>query len=269
MVSVFDHKAYRPYLAAALEALPKKGYGARQKLAEFLGCQAPYISQVLNETSHLSFEQAEKVTRFLQLSDTEAEYFCLLVQEERAGTAELRAMVKKARNRVLESRKLLKNRVATPENSLPPEDQLKYFTSWIYSTIQVLLTIPGFREKPRIAERLGLPMEVVHEALEFLQRTGQVEVKHGEYRPLAARSFLSQESPLIAKLHQAWRLKSLTHLVSPRASDLHYSTVVSLSEEDFGKIREILVKSIAGARETIRKSKEEKLCSFCVDFYEL
>ena len=51
--------------------------------------------------------------------------------------------------------------------------------------------------------------------------------------------------------------------------DLHYSTVVTLSEQDFRKIKESLLQTIEEARETIRKSPEEKLCSFCVDFYEL
>ncbi len=268
MVSVFSYAHYKPFLRDAIHALPKKGRGARLRLAETLGCQSSYISQVLNGDAHFSFEQLERAGRFLQLSAIELRFLLLLAHEERAGTGELRALYRADRERILEERKVMKNRFATGE-ALSFENQARYFSSWHYSAIHVLLTIPSFRDKESIRERLRLPIEAVNEALDILLETGLAALEHGRYVPSNTRFFLGNDSPLISKLHQNWRHMAIMRLDHGRPEDLHYSTVVTLSAKDYDKIREQLVKAIENARETIRTSKEEKLCSFCMDFYEI
>ncbi|MGZ3740564.1 MAG: DUF4423 domain-containing protein, partial [Bdellovibrionota bacterium] len=203
-----------------------------------------------------------------QLSDAEVDYFLLLVHEERAGTKELKNRYRKKREQLLQEQDQLRRHFFTPQ-PLVLEQQARYYSSWHYAAIHVLLTIPIFREKSVIASRLSLPMEIVNAALEFLTHAGLAKFEEGEYRPGVSRIFLEKGSPLISKLHQNWRLRSLVQVDQAKEEDLHYSTVVTLSESDFRKIKESLLQTIEAARETIRKSPEEKLCSFCVDFYEL
>lgn len=268
MVSIFDYHNYKTFLNEAIRALPRGGHGARLRIAEFLGCQSTYISQVLTGPAHLSFEQAERMARFLELSHQEVDYFLLLVHENRAGTKELQARYQASREKMLEERKIQQERFHTPQ-PLFLEDQARYYSSWHYAAIHVLLTIPSFRDKHAIASRLSLPMETVNSTLDFLLRVGLVKLEQGEYQPGVGRIFLERGSPLISKLHQNWRLQAMARVDVAKPDDLHYSTVITISEEDFGKIRADLLQAITAARETIRKSKEEKLCSFCVDFYEL
>ncbi len=49
---------------------------------------------------------------------------------------------------------------------------------------------------------------------------------------------------------------------------LHYSSVVSVSETDAEKIHELLIQTLQSVREIVRDSPEEKLRSFCMDWFE-
>lgn len=266
--SVFEENSYKKFLNSHIRSLPKGGHGVRLRLAEALSCQSTYVSQVLRGVAHFSLEQADVVARFFELTEAESEYFLLLVQEERAGTRELRAHFRRLRDRALEARKKLQTRFSTAQ-TLTAEDQARYYSAWYFSAIHVLLTIPGFRDASKISSRLQLSTNLVAEALDFLESAGLAKKERGEYCTGDARLYLGSDSPLISKLHQNWRLRTMQHLDRAHSDDLHYSTVVTLSKKDSERIRESLVKAISAARDVIQQSKEEKLCSFCVDFFEL
>ena len=51
--------------------------------------------------------------------------------------------------------------------------------------------------------------------------------------------------------------------------DLHYSSVVTLSGKDVTAVKERIVAAIGEVKETVRASKEERLHSFSVDFFEV
>src|ERR1700727_1723751 len=85
---VFDFSEYKQYLADSLGG-PRSRTGLRLAVARTLACQPTFVSQVLNGQAHFSLEQAEKISRFLQHTPEEREYFFLLLQRDRAGTREL------------------------------------------------------------------------------------------------------------------------------------------------------------------------------------
>lgn len=50
---------------------------------------------------------------------------------------------------------------------------------------------------------------------------------------------------------------------------LHYSSVISISNDVANVIRENLLKSIEDNKRLIKSSSEEKLYSYCLDFFEI
>jgi len=106
--------------------------------------------------------------------------------------------------------------------------------------------------------------------VEFLVSCGLLAQKGDQFEAGEARIFLGNDSPLITKLHTNWRMRaiqSFDHGIID--SDLHYSTVVTLSEEDALKIRADLIKAIEVARERIRVSPPEEIHCFSMDFFKL
>ena len=80
---------------------------------------------------------------------------------------------------------------------------------------------------------------------------------------------LKKVSPNIPKHHTNWRLKAIEDACDPGAEGTHYSTVSSLSEKDFERLRHELTEVIQKYVQIIRDSPEETACCFNLDFFRL
>ncbi len=80
---------------------------------------------------------------------------------------------------------------------------------------------------------------------------------------------LGSDSPLIVKHHTNWRLQAVRSHEKYRKKNLNYSSVTTLSETDAAEIRELLAKTIEKSKKIIRESPDEKIYSFCLDFFEI
>ena len=108
------------------------------------------------------------------------------------------------------------------------------------------------------------------QAVEFLLQCGLLEPVKGGFKIGKSRLHLGSESPLLYKHHINWRLQAMQRLSARKADEnLHYSSVVTLSEEDVVRIKEKLVASIKEIKEMIRASKEETLQCFSLDFFRV
>lgn len=142
-MAIYEFKNYKEFIADTLEARSAEG-ASRKGLANFVGCQPSHISAVLSGDAHLSSEQAEKAARFLGLNKDQTEYFLLLVQYNCAGTKQLQnvynSMLKQCRERVSP----LKSKLGI-EDDISDSDKAKYYFSWIYPCIHVMLSIKEFQ----------------------------------------------------------------------------------------------------------------------------
>lgn len=172
--SVFSYKDYKIYLSRVLEERSQIHKGQRLRLAEFLNCRPSYVSQVLNGDLHLSPEQAFAVNKFLGLTETESRFFLSLVHYARAGSQDLKKYHDMEIKKQLDDHALVKNRVQS-NRSLSEMDQAKYYKSWILAAIHMIVSIPEYRKREKIADALGLPQKTVNEAVEFLLNIGMLK----------------------------------------------------------------------------------------------
>jgi predicted transcriptional regulator len=152
---------------------------------------------------------------------------------------------------------------------LGQKDQVVYYSNWYYSAIHVLASIPGFQTTLEICKYLQLDLKKVQEAVEFLVGIGLLAYESkSQSLKVGRESFhLGFDSPLISKHHMNWRLQAIRAIEKCEPDNLHYSSVISISKEDAQIIRETLVKTIEGIKPMVRKSKEEVLKSFSLDFF--
>lgn len=266
MDQVFEFKDYKAYLAQALGTTGAQR-GIRSKLAHHLGCQVSFLSQVLNGNTHISLEHAMRISRFLQHTKDEAQYFLLLVEEGRAGTKDLKDFFKEQMETILEKRKEIRGRIKSTE-VLDLEAQTKYYSAWYYAAIHVALSIPELQTPQALSENLKLPLLKITSALEFLQGVGLAVLNKGKYEIGPTRIHLSHASSLISNHHTNWRLQSLQSLEKEDPENLHYSSVYSLAKNDIPKIRQILVETIEKLESQILKSKEQELICINLDLFK-
>ena len=265
---VFDYTHYKDYLKAALEARSREERGIRTRLAEAINCHTGYVSQVLNGNAHFSLEQSDLITRFLELNKDESAYLLLMVQFDRAGTKSLQDHFQNQMKEMVKKNLVLKNRLDF-QKSLSREDQATFYSAWYYGAIHVLVTVPGVNTPKAISQYLNLPLNKVNEVLTFLQKVGLIVEKEGRLVIGPSHIHLEDDSPMISKHHSNWRMKAINAMDEVHVHDLHYSSVITCSEEDSVKIKSVLVKAIEEVRAIVRPSKEEGAFAYCLDFFGL
>lgn len=266
--SLFRSKSYKQHLLDAEKSGLVAAKGFRSKLAEAAGCNSPFVSHVLNGAAHFSPEQALRISLFLGHEDDETKFFLLLVQYERAGTADLRAFHEKQISAILDSRTVVKNRLKVKEK-LTLEDKVRYYSSWEYAAAHVLLTISDFQTLDTVAERLKIPRVRAQQVLVSLTQMGLVRKKQDRYEVTESRIHIGTDSELVFQHHTNWRLKVLPALAAKGIHDLHYSSAVTISKEDAKKLQSLTLDFLARINPIIDASPAEDIYSFCLDFYRL
>ena len=268
-VSVFDFKNYRDYFKKLIKAQPKNGHGVRSQWAEVMGCQAAYVSHILNGLYEISIEQAEKLSRHLALSQEETEFLLLVVQKDRAGTHHLKGFFEKMISEKLEHRENIRNRMSI-KNNLSLEDQAIYYSHWLYSAVHMLLTIPAYQSSEEtIAEYFNQNLLIIRKILAFLESRQFISLKNGQYKVENYFLFINKESPLFTQQQSFWRHKAVEAIYNNNKEDIHFASLFTVSESDIKKIKDIILKSIESTTEIIKPSKEEKLYLICMDLFEL
>jgi uncharacterized protein (TIGR02147 family) len=267
---IFEYRDYKKYLNTALST-GGATRGSRSRLAEALRCQTAFISHVLNANSHFSLEHAVVISRFLGHTPEESRYFILLVSLGRAGSKALEEHFKIQIEEIQRKRTQIKERITT-DRVLTPEAQMRYYSVWYYSAIHVTTSIPEFQTRDQIAAALGLAPVLVSECLEFLVEHGLVIAKAGQFIIGPVRMHLGADSSMISRLHANWRLQALQSLerpVSAATTDLHYSTVLTLSHDDAKRVRETLLRAVDETEKIFRPSPEEVVYFVGMDWFRV
>lgn len=265
---IFDFSDYKKYCRERIRTMPHRGRGVLRKLAINLKVHSTRLSQILNGSADLSPEQALRVSRFFGLSELETEYFLLLVQIDRAGTEELRKHLIHQLERVSAQQKSVLA-VVPHEKALDENSRAIFYSSWHYSAVRLLTSIPEFQNQDRIADHLQIPKIRVRQILDFLISVGLCLEKNG--RPVMGPSstHLEASSPLISRHHSNWRLKALEVHDDLASEELAYSGPMSISKRDQEEIRAILLEAIRKATHRAVASSPEKLCCLNIDWFQV
>ncbi len=266
-MQVYDFKDYRKFLVEALGGAGKRT-GQRGALAEHLGVQTAYLSQVLKGVANFNLEQAFRVNQFFGHDAQAGEYFLNLVQVERAGTRELKQYFQAKLDEVLVKRAEIKSRVKKTRD-VSESDQAHYYSQWYISAIHIALSISSLQTVSELCAYFHLEEATVREALEFLTSRGFAKYSNHKYSIGPSHIHLPKDSAFIRNLHTNWRLQAVASLDRRRVEDLHYSVVYSLSREDVARIRRILLDTIERNMEIVKPSKEEVLYCNSIDFFEV
>ena len=267
LTPVFLHKNYQDYLLTRLGAEGSRT-GLRKKAAEFMGAHPSLISQVLTQRVELNLEQAESLNSFLKHSDSESEFFLLLVQSERAGTQALKQRLRKRMDDIRSERTRIIKRI--PENKeITEADRDEFYRSWLPGALHVLVSVPQFQTIEALAKNLNFSKEKIEKVLELLVRTGLVVTDGIKYEMGSAHIHLGADHPQIQQHHRNWRLKTIEALEKPDSLDLHYSGAVTLSAKDADVIRERFMQFLSENLKLIKASPAEKAYVMSFDFFKL
>jgi hypothetical protein len=263
-MTIFEFKSHIDYMRFRLQSVR----GSKSKFAEFLRIQPAYLSQILAEKLCLNLEQADLANQFFDHAHDEKDFFFLLVLKDRAGSKSLRQHFEGQMDAAVKKRLSSSERLGL-RKSLPEEIKGIYYSSWIYSAVDLACTIPSLRTRNALVERLNLPTEVISRVLDFLTENGILKKDGEEYFPTELWIRLDKASPHIVKHHANWRTKAIQNLEVRTDEDLHYSGLFSLDKKTAMRIKDRCLEFIKEQVKEIETAKEEDLFVFEIDLFNL
>lgn len=234
-LSIFDFNDYKLYLNVKINSLSVNGRGVKKRIAEHLSCQSTYISQVFKGKKHFTLEQAIKLNTFLDHSEVEGKLFLLLVQQARSGSNELREFFVEQISDFKQ-----KHKDSSSESNLLVGQQ-NYdlcFESWYHSVIYAILNFDDCKTVNGISKRLGFDEKIVSIILNEFIEAKLVSIVDGQYEKMTEKVNVGEKN--IQKFHNFWRGYALKNPEEGFENDYKRTLVLTLSDEDDVKVREVI-----------------------------
>jgi uncharacterized protein (TIGR02147 family) len=267
LLNPLNYSDYKVFLRAYI-ADSKGSRGASSAMADAAGCNRSYFSQVLNSHVHLTPEQALPLAQFMNLPPARERYFCLLVDHARAGTKKLRERIEKDLAAIRTEEETLDLRFKTKKLE-PGERELFYYSSWIYAAAHVLTSVPAFQTEEALAQRIGLPLHQVQYVLAELEKYQLVQRKGPRWVLREGDLHVGRGSLLNSVNHSNWRNQAVLDSQKPGTESVHYTSVASMSLEDFKRLKAMVLQFIDESRVIVAASPEEDVVCTTIDFFRL
>lgn len=267
-MKIYGFRDYKAFLKDHIQALPKRGRGESLKIARFLGVHPTMLSQVLNNERDLSLEHGQRICEFLHLDEDETRYFIMLILVKRAGSVDLRTHFEKQLEE-MRARALKTERQIKKHRKLTEEEAGRFYSSWKFSATRLMLSLPRVRSVQDVAEQLGVSEREVAQILRFLIEAGLIEEKGGKYQMAEKVTFINAESPHYSRHHLNWRMRAVDACGEQRTSDYTFTAPMTLSRNDFEKIRGSLLSEVKRISETVTASTPDVLACLNIDFFKV
>lgn len=268
-MDLYAHDDYRDYVRSTILSRPQQGRGEITRMAAHLGIHSTLMSLILSGKRELNQEQAFELCSYFEFTESETEYFLLLVQIQRAGTVALKKHYTKKAEEFRRQSMKLSARVKTG-TVLKDVDKAVFYSSWVYSAIRLFCsTSSQGKTLEEITQYLARPRAKVLEEVSFLLGAGLLGENKGRYQMLTQRTFVEFGSPLLVKHHTNWRLKSLQAADRITPDELMVTSPCSLSKSDFQKLKKMLMDFVRDSSEIIRDSEPEGVACLNLDLYWL
>jgi uncharacterized protein (TIGR02147 family) len=267
-MSVYEFEDYKNFFNHWVESLPKNGHGEYRRVALALNVSTTMISQVFKGDKELSLELACDLCEYLNMGEDEADYFLLMVEHRRAGSAKLQ---KRLHRQILQRQEKALSIDGRPKKAagISEDVQKVFFSSWIYAGVRALASCEGFNDAAGIAQKMNLPRNQVQKVLDFLVDHGFLNLKKGELSPGPARLPLATSGIFSSKHHQNWRLQGFNKMPQAEDKNLFYTAPLSLSEDQAEKLRQEILILIEKVLKSAQVSEAETTRCLNIDWFDV
>ena len=265
--SVFAYYDYKQYISSQIESNPAK-WGLISKLAVAAGCQRSYLSRALSSAVHLTPDHVFGLSEYWKLTESETDFFLLLLEKDRVSTLALRERIASKIKKLKSEHDNLANRVKRPKVDMG-EKEICYYSVWHFSAIHIIVSIPGYQTAKAIAERLQLDVRLVEDTLRALEEFGLIRHERNRWVFNSSEIHIPKVSALASLHHANWRHRAIQDSQKRLDESIHFTVVQSIDKKAWTQIREKMLALIDQATEIARPSREEKLICLACDFFEV
>lgn len=266
-MTTLNHQNYQEFIKEMIEKKPRKGRGEMQRMAQYLSIHSTLVSQIMSGSRDLTVEQAHDLSQYLELTESETEYFQLLVQISRASTMNYKKHLQLKLQAFKEEAQKVSKRFSKSDE-LQEHEKSVFYSSWIYSAIRLYCsTSEEGRTLEDIVSYFQISRTKALEYLQFLTQCRLCESKKDKFFMGQQRTYIDRGSIFFLKHHLNWRLKSIQRSEIAKPEEKLYTVTMSISEEDFAKINLEVTKLLNDIMKISKNTKAEKLVCFNCDLF--
>lgn len=270
MKSINSYNNYITFLNDWILSRPRKGYGVKVKMSEYIGVLPNHLSKILKGEVHLTLDQAAELISFLELAQVEGHYFFGLVELSRANTD---AQKKLIQDRLTELNRKLK----IPESKLgrdrefSQEELETYFSSYLYVAIFIITCIPKYQTLSSISSYFNISKERALDILNFLISVGKVKKERDKFvntqGGLSGHVIPGNLSKLI---NLNWNSRIAASFDYDEDINYHRNVPFAVNREDIPKIENAISEFTVELYEKYLSRKDlDSLCCLCLNLFEL
>jgi uncharacterized protein (TIGR02147 family) len=269
MDSIYKYTEYRLYLKDYFTLKKSKNSGFSLKvLSDKAGFKArDFLLRVMNGTRNLSQSGALMLSKSLQLTEKEEEYFVNLVGFNQAKTIAEKDHYFKKLSSVCPNHREQKIK----------EDEYEYFSEWYHAAIRSLLPVIDFKDDfVKLGKTLDPPISAaqVRKSIDLLQRFGfLIRTNNGNYQATTPSLSTGEEIRSFGLVQFQKKCLELASRALEKlpAQERDFSGVtMSISDRAFATIKEEIrtfrqkVASIA-----MKDANEDRAYQLCIQFFPL
>ena len=266
-MTIYESSDYKEYLRNWVESRPAGGRGEYRRMAQVLGVSTTLISQVVNGDKHFSMENANTLCEHLGFNDREADFFLLMVEHARAGSFNYAQRVERRIRFAREEALKLQTRVQN-DRQLNPVEMATYYSDWTFTGVTNLVACDSSADIEILAKRLQISRAQAARVLEFLLESGILVRKDAGLDMGAKWTFLSKDSPFVAKHHQNWRLQGFHAMNYRRKDDFFLTGPMSLSKDVADQVLKALPDFVEKITKWVGPSPSEVVRCLNIDFFD-
>lgn len=223
--------------------MPNNGRGVYRRISEYLGVSSVLISQIFKGPKDISVEQGFKLSEFLGFLALEKKFFINLIHYSKSGTHDLKEYYNIELKYIREQAKAIENRVSHT-NLLTETDKSIFYSDWKYSAIRLACEMESVNDIDDLKILFSQPQLELKKYIEFLKKTGLINVNAGKFELGPSSTHLSKASPYIKSHHRNWRLKSLESIDNMDSDEIMYTAPMGVSKELFKELNQKILKFI-------------------------
>lgn len=265
--SVYNYDDYRKFISSVVKAR-QSPWGIWSKISKAAGCRSTYLTQVMKGRAELTPDHVLGISRFFELNNDETQFFLLILEYGRAATKNLKEFLIKRIHKIQKEQEVLENKTHIARLEMGEKESI-YYSSWYWSAIHVLISIPRYKTTVKISERLQLPLEQTKFALQNLVNHGLVKQERNQWTLTTNIIQIPKDSPVLGMHHQNWRNRAVQDLTNPLSDGVHFTDVSSMSLQDARKIKSLLLDLIEKNKRTIAPSQKEEVFCLNLDFFKV
>ncbi len=268
-MSIYQFHDYRKSIEDLIENY--KTLGGRltyRRLADIMGVQKSYLSQVLRGNAELNQDQLFRLYEFFELSEDERRYLELQLEFSRSGLKTRKDFLKneitKLQNKHLDTTKYLKTKTIEENPELS-----EYYLEPLHQLIHICLSLKDYQNNPqKLTTTLGIPSEKLTEILLSLQKMGIIIQEEQQIRVLVNNQHLSKNSRLFPSWSTQVRLMAMqrSQLVS-KEKTYNFTVFFSADETTRQKLQELFLQYIKEVQILVTKAPPENVYQMSFDLF--